>query len=315
MSNLKNTDYCFLIPSYNRYDKLIELLKQINEYEGASTIIYNDASNDNRYENITSNFNNVKTINGEKNNGKLNYNNTVKLLFREAIYSEFKYFIFMADDMLLCKDFIPNIMNVSEEYNIVNLFSLSAGGWLCTAYIDGAFIASKSAIQMLYNIIPNKSRVDENKSTGVWESVTNHFCRTNTNNYKLVSLNYTLMQHKGNDDSKLHPKLRLRRPITALNFYDDFYGNQIIPISESTLGYKPNGDKKKSSDAIPNGNVEAVPIAPTKKEPQSKPINNSQITSKPKKLYKPENQNTISKIPNDIALGKLRKSNLKFGKR
>jgi len=315
MPKLKNTDYCFLIPSYNRYDKLVELLTQINQYEGASTIIYNDASSDDRYKNISSEFNRVKVIHGEKNNGKANYNNTVKLLFREAMYSEFKYFIFMADDMLLCKDFISNIVDISDEYKIVNLFSLSAGGWLCTSYIDGAFLASKSSLSEMYNILPNKSRTDENKSTGVWESVTNHFCRNNTKDYRLVSLNYTLMQHKGNDDSKLHPKLRLKRPITALNFYDDFYGNQIIPISQSIIGYNPNG-QKKNSDVTSNGNIttnsEKI-VNPTSNPKPKKPVINSEITSKPEKLYNP--QKPIGKIPNDMAIGKIRKKTLKFGRR
>lgn len=73
--------------------------------------------------------------------------------------------------------------------------------------------------------------------------------------------------------------------------------------------------KKKSSEDTSNGNSDVIPIENFKKPIDSKPVNNSQITSKPVKLHKPEKQNTISRIPNDITLGKLRKGNLRFGKR
>jgi hypothetical protein len=77
--------------------------------------------------------------------------------------------------------------------------------------------------------------------------------------------------------------------------------------------------KKKNSDATPNGNsynkTSNTEIKLPEKGPESKPINNSQITSRPVKLHTPEKQPSISRVTNDITLGKLRKGNLRFGKR
>ena len=213
-------------------------------------------------------------------------------------------------------------LKLSDEFKVVNLFSLSAGAWNCSSYIDGAFLASKSALIQMVNMLPKKSRDMENKSTGVWENVTGYFCRHNTKNYKLISLNYTLMQHDGNDDSKLHPKLRLKIPITALNFYDNFYGNQIIPISQSILGYTQNGIKKKSSGDTLSGNKitnDEPKIQETPKPTQivintpiatEKPNLKKEIT--PEKMQKPK---TINKTHSELFMGKAMKKRLRFGKK
>jgi hypothetical protein len=233
MNNIKNNDICFLIPSYNRYDKLINLLNQIFKYEGVNVIVYNDKSDDDRYKKLDYQYTNLKVLHGLENNGKVKFNYTIKSLINEAKLSDFEYFIFIADDMVLCKNFLPNTIPLLNRYDIVNLFSLSSGGWGCTSYIDGVFTISKSAIELIYDIIPTKLKNIENKSTGVWETVTRYFCSENTSNYRLTSLNYALVQHDGNFDSKLHPKFRLKIPIIASNFYDNYYGNEITLISYS----------------------------------------------------------------------------------
>jgi hypothetical protein len=311
-----NYKMCFLIPSYNRYDKLSRLLTQINNETTAKVIIYNDASTDNRYLDIEKQFMNVKVIHGSKNNGKANYQQTMSTLFTEANNSDSDYFILIADDFILCKSFQNIIKPYLNEYYITNVFSLRPEGWGRLGWVDGAFSASKGGLSLIHSILPKTLKNVENKSTGVWKKVTDYFTTVNKTNYKLIALNYSLTQHDGNDDSKLHPIHRLKTPIVAHNFYDDYYGDEIKVTGES----KYNGDiKKKSSDATPNGNsynkTSNTEIKLPEKGPESKPINNSQTTSKPVKLHKPEQKNTISRIPNDIALGKLRKSNLRFGKR
>jgi hypothetical protein len=336
MLKLKTTDICFLIPSYNRYEKLSNLLIQINEYTGVGSIIYNDASTIGGYDNIEKIYENTKVIHGDVNNGRANFDKTIKTLFNEAIKSNYEYFIFIADDMILCDNFIEHTKEFFDKNLIVNLFSLSDSGWNCSSYIDGVFTISKSGLEFMYNFLPKKSRNVNAKSTGVWQTVTTLFCARDTKDYRLACLNYSLVQHDGNEDSKLHLEFRKLRPIIAYNFYNDFYGDTIKIISYS----KSATNKKKSSDVISNGdvynktpnteiepsnteiepsNTEIEPsnteIEPSKRQPESKPVNNSQITSRPVKLHKPEKQNTISRIPNDIALGKLRKSNLRFGKR
>ena len=247
MENIENSDICFLIPSFNRYEKLCNLLTQISGYTGVNTIIYNDASTIGNYANIETLYTNTKVIKGENNNGRAKFDLTIKTLFKEGMKTDFKYFILIADDMGLCDDFVHHLKPLLDEKTIVNLFSLSDGGWTCTAYIDGVFSISKMGLEIVYNLLPNKSRDENQKSTGVWSSVTTKFCRQKTYGYRLACLNYTLVQHYGNEDSKLHFNFRKLRPIVAHNFYNDFYGNEIKIVSYSGL---PTKVKKKTYQMV-----------------------------------------------------------------
>lgn len=307
-----NYKMCFLIPSYNRYDKLSKLLTQINTETNAKVIIYNDASTDNRYLDIEKQFMNVKVIHGPKNNGKANYQQTMSTLFTEANNSDSDYFILIADDFILCKSFQNIIKPYLNEYYITNVFSLRPEGWGRLGWVDGAFSASKGGLSLIHSILPKTLKDVEGKSTGVWKKVTDYFTTVNKTNYKLITLNYSLTQHDGNYDSKLHPIHRLKTPIVAHNFYNDYYGDEIKIIGES----KYNGDiKKKSSDVTSNGNSEVVTETSTSAKKNNGPVINSPISTSKPNLHKAEKQNTISRIPNDITLGKLRKGNLRFGKR
>jgi hypothetical protein len=312
--NINNNEICLLIPSYNRYDKLLETLTNINEYDELNVIVYNDGSNDDRYYNIESNFKNVKVYHNSKNNGKIGYNDTVKFLLNKAIESKFNWFIYYADDMLLCKNFTTHVKRLFNDKQIVNIFSLSSGGWGVSGYIDGFFTTSKNGIKTMYNLIPHKLKDVENKSTGVWSSVTKKFSTTHDKlgGIKLCCLNYTLCQHYGNDDSKLHPKHRLKTPIVAHNFYDDFYGEEIKIISTSGTVSEPNNFiKKKRPDGTSNGN--AVEVKKTE-PPKTIVINNKKaILPNAEKLHKPNNP--ISKIGDDALLAKIRRRNTGFGGR
>jgi hypothetical protein len=326
--NINNNEICLLIPSYNRYDKLVETLTNINEYDGLNVIVYNDGSNDDRYYNIESNFKNVKVYHNSKNNGKIGYNDTVKFLLNKAIESKFNWFIYYADDMLLCKNFTTHVKKLFNDKQIVNIFSLSSGGWGVSGYIDGFFTTSKNGIKTMYNLIPNKLKDVENKSTGVWSSVTKKFSATHDElgGIKLCCLNYTLCQHYGNDDSKLHPKHRLKNPIVSHNFYDDFYGEEIkiISISSPTNTVKINNviNKKKSSEGTSSGNkitndepkIQEIP------KPKQVIINTPISIQKPniKKEGAPEKmreQKTINKTHNTLFMGKAMKKNLRFGRK
>jgi hypothetical protein len=310
MNNINNSEICFLIPSYNRFNKLKNLLNQISESEGVGVIIYNDASNEDGYYSLGDTYENYKILHGTSNNGRNKFNETIKLLFREASLSNYNYFILIADDMVLCDNFIENVSPFLNQYDIVNIFSLSSSAWRCSAYIDGAFTISKSGINFMYNLIPKISRDSYGKSTGVWQTVTGIFCGKNTESYRLACLNYSLIQHDGNEDSKLHPKFREKIPIVAQNYYNDFYGNKIEIISKSEYG-KIGNNKKKSSDGTSNGNaVEVKKPEP----PKTIVINNKKaILPNAEKLHKPNNP--ISKIGDDALLAKIRRRNTGFGGR
>jgi len=324
--NINNSEICLLIPSYNRYDKLVETLTNINEYDGLNVIVYNDGSDDNRYQMIENQFKNVKVINNTKNNGKVGYNDTVKSLLDAALESNFNWFIYYADDMLLCKNFTEHIKPLFNNKEIVNIFSLHSGAWGCSAYIDGFFTMSRESLSILKNFVPNKLRDVENKSTGVWSSVTKEFSllRNRLSGCKLVCLNYSLCQHYGNDDSKLHPKFRLRTPIIAYNFYDDFYGEQIKKISFSGVvseiaqkkkeNFTSNGNKSKNNikDEITESLTPIVQNQAVIKSPIE--FDKSKLDSIKKGLETPK-QSRISKIGDDVFVAKSRKRNLRLGGR
>jgi UDP-N-acetylglucosamine 2-epimerase (non-hydrolysing) len=322
---INDNEICILIPSYNRYDKLVETLTNINEYDGLNVIVYNDGSNDERYKSIETQFKNVKVVHNSKNNGKIGYNDTARALLNEALSTDFKWFIYYADDMLLCKDFTKHIKPLFSEKNIVNIFSLHSHGWGCSAYIDGFFTMSKESVRMVHRLIPGRLKDVENKSTGVWSSVTKEFSlmRTKLSGFKLSCLNYSLCQHYGNDDSKLHPKFRLKTPIVAHNFYDDFYGQEIKIISTSGTVSEPNNFiKKKSSEDTSSGNKVVNEEAKVQEQPKPTKaiINTPIVTEKPKikkqetpeKMQKPK---TINKTHGELFMGKAYKKKLRFGKK
>ena len=306
-----NVDLCFLIPSYNRYDKLVNLLNQINSYPNTKVIIFNDASTDDRYMNIENTFRNVKVIHNVVNNGKDGYNNTIKTLFSEAEKTNNTYFALLADDFVLCQSFVKNLSQFLNESDIVNIFSIRNEGWGRPGWIDGAFACSKGGISLIKSLIPNMIKTSEGKSTGIWKNITNYFATSNKTKYRLTTLNYSLCQHDGNEDSKLHPKHRLKVPIVAHNFYDDFMGKPIEIISESvvTKGFI----KKKSSGGIPNGNPTNEPTIVETPKPTAPVINPKAILPNTPKLHVPEQR--ISKIHDEIFLNKLRKKKLGFGGR
>jgi hypothetical protein len=313
----------FLIPTYNRYDKLSNLLTQINNETTANSIIYNDASTDDKYLNIENEFTNIKVIHGSQNNGKLNYQKTILTLFNEAKKSDSDYFILIADDFILCKSFEEHLKPFLNEHYITNIFSLRPEGWGKPGWVDGAFSASINGLNLIENIIPKTLKDVEGRSTGVWKRITDYFSTTNKSKYKLITLNYSLTQHDGNDDSKLHPIHRLKTPITAENFYNYHYGNKITIIGESNFIDK---GKKKSSEDTSNGNKSKNNIKDKVSEPFIPPVQKTPTLNSPiefdkskldniKKGLETPKQSRITKINDDVFMAKSRKRNLKLGGR
>jgi hypothetical protein len=315
--------FTFIIPSYNRFDKLVHLLNQIKTYDNVSTIVFDDASTDERYGSLLSMFDNLTIIHNHKNNGKGLYNNTVISLLNRAESTKFDYIVMLADDFILCDNFIPLLSGIVNEYDIINIFSIYEANWTFRGWIDGAFACSKNAIPMIKSNIKPIINSNSGTSTGVWKAVTTFFWKNTTSTYKLVTLNYSLTQHDGNDDSKLHPIHRLKTPITAHNFYNDFYGNEIKIIGDSTMkkpvqkkNVIPNGKRK---DPKPNNDNSVV--EPYVEPKPTQPIINSPIEfdktklDNIKKALSSPNQSRISKIDNDVFMAKSRKRNLRLGGR
>ena len=320
----KNSKFTFIIPSYNRYDKLTNLLNQIKSYDNTSVIVFNDASIDKRYEALPSIFDNLTIINNPNNNGKKLYSNTVISLLNSAENTDFDYVVMLADDFILCDNFIELLSGIVNEYDIINIFSIHESNWTYRGWIDGAFACSKNAMSIIKNKIKPTISGNNGMSTGVWKAVTTSFWKDSSSKYKLVTLNYSLTQHDGNDDSKLHPAHRLKTPIVAHNFYNDFYGDKIKIIGDSTI--KQTVQKKKyisSGKSIATRNISKT--GDTEKTPVELKPNQSVINSpiefdktrlnSIKKSLNQQNQSRINKINDDVFLAKTRKRNLRLGGR
>ena len=304
-------NYTFLIPSYNRYEKLTNLINQIKNIDDYLVIVLNDGSTDNRYEELGNKYSNVKTITNSTNNGKFKFNLTIKSLLSEAINNDGDYFILLADDLILCDDFTKILDNFVSQNLIINVLSLNDTMWNIPGWIDGAFVSSKGGLKTIINLIPATLKTSEGKSTGIWSTVTRAFTR-NPGGYTIKNLNYSLTQHNGNDDSKLHPRFRQKQPIVVYNFYNDFKDKPIELLSKGNSN--PVSLKKKSSGGTSNGNIKNEPKPNNPEKPKTIIINpNRAIIPNSEKLYKPNNP--ISKIGDDALLAKIRRRNSGFGGR
>lgn len=325
----KDLKFTFIIPSYNRYDKLTNLLDQISKYDNTSVIVFNDASNDVRYKSLGNTYNNLTIIHNTKNNGKELYLNTVNTLINNVEKTDTDYVIMLADDFIICNNFTNILTNIVNEYSIINIFSIHQTNWGFHGWIDGAFVCSKSGLSVIKNNLTTTKVGGKGMSTGVWRGITQYFNKNTTNGYKLITLNYSLTQHDGNEDSKLHPEHRLKTPITAKNYYNDFYGQKIIQIGDSTMTpviKKKNSGDISGSKVKPKENVKPTkpiinsPVTTEKVKP-TKPTINSPITTEkanlkkeepPKNMQKPKG---INKIHSDVFMGKSMKKKLRFGKK
>lgn len=161
INNIKsnNEKIYFLIPSYNRINKLTNLLTQIENETNFGVILYNDGSTDDGYDKLELIYKNVKVINNQKNNSKIKYNETLKSLFNEALNTDGNYFILIPDDFILCKSFQDVIKPYLNNVNITNVFSIRNEGWGNPGWVDGALSTDKGGLELLKLLIDRKSVV------------------------------------------------------------------------------------------------------------------------------------------------------------
>jgi hypothetical protein len=214
-------DYVYLITTYNRYDSLKNLLTNILKLNHTKKIIVvDDCSTDDRYQNIINFHEDVLYYKTEQNNGKVNYWKTVNLLYQKAKEVNFKYGITLPDDVEL----IENFELILEKYKgekIIRLFTqISAGknNWGYEHWVDCAFISDYSFFNKLNFTIDEIIIKDDYKiSSGVGKQIT---VRLNNLNYKVLDIG-SIVNHLGNNDSQMHPKLRLEEPLTGKEFSGD----------------------------------------------------------------------------------------------
>ncbi|MFW6243203.1 MAG: glycosyltransferase family 2 protein, partial [bacterium] len=101
-----------ILPSYNRYNKLIKILEQLYTQKTKYTflpIVINDGSNDIKYDQIPNKFNNIKYIKNERNYGLKHYWKTFNKLLNEVKQCNADCIIQIDDDFILCDNFIDRL--------------------------------------------------------------------------------------------------------------------------------------------------------------------------------------------------------------
>jgi glycosyltransferase involved in cell wall biosynthesis len=215
--------YAFLITSYNRYDMLTNMLNEIDNQIGLEniiTVVVDDCSTDERYNNLKRLYRDIIVVKTDKNNG-VNYNyktfNTGLDIIKEF---KFEQLIYSDDDMELSPRLFEELdKNTGEHF--VRLFVESPYGkmnWGYIEWVDGAYCVPYSfltKINFKIDDIPQSRFLHKDISTGVMQQIT---IKLNKYNYKAKHLGFSLCEHLGNVEGKLQPEHRLNNPIVAYNF-------------------------------------------------------------------------------------------------
>jgi hypothetical protein len=214
-------DIIVIIPSYDRYDMLVNLLTKlsnsIGEYK-VKIIVNNDGSKDKRYYNLKTLFNDVIFLNEKINNGKYGYWITITNLLTEAKKYDFKYLFTIDDDFDICDNFFKLLVKEHEESKKLDdkIVCTSYGTtlkdmrWGVDNWFDGGAILDKSFIELIEFKIEKTKRVNKNRGSGVWKQVS---IKLNNFGFKVHKPDYNAITHLGHTDSKMHPQYRKINPL------------------------------------------------------------------------------------------------------
>jgi len=318
-------DIVFLIPTYNRYNMLVSIIKEIETQcvnKKYKIIIFDDNSTDIHYSNLTNNHQNLKYYKSETNNGKVNFYKNIDYLFNEVLQIESKTYIFLADDLQLSKHFVTHIENLMliEGVEIINYHinqSELYTNWGYGSWVDGAFAMSNNIVKTLKNFKfkPNKSKQGGSR---IWTSFTSELSKEKC---KVYFTNIPLVKHLGHTTSVMHTEHRKTTPLHTNGFIDDLIKHDLKLLEPLGDNIQKNV-KKKSSEGTSSGNkiTNDEPKIQETPQPTQVVINTPIATEKPnlKKEVTPEKMQkpkTINKTHGELFMGKAMKKKLRFGKK
>ena len=227
-----------LIPTYDRPEMLLRLLKQINSYSHKYTIAVicvNDGSKKNYkgVENyLQSQFKEHHYSKIKENQTKLGFWKIVNLLFNNAKKIQFDYIFQISDDLTLCIAFFDKAISIYENINndkkiCLNLLSLNemqlqpawsgmrkninAGEVYLSNWVDNAFVATSKFMDILDYYIFETKNTHNQISSGVGKQVTQRILKQG---YRIYMVKDSLLGH-GTHDSVMHTEHRKKRPLTT----------------------------------------------------------------------------------------------------
>jgi hypothetical protein len=343
-------DILFCITSYNRYDNVETLIKDLLIQDTKYTyqiLLINDGSNDNRYGNFINYSEKLTYIYNEKNGGKNGYYKTVNKLWSLIPNYDCKYIIQSDDDFIICDNFInrltdyflnersnnPKILALSPHLYSFNKYSDKEQSWTDTNGVDGIAIITHDVIKNLNYELTSPGNVSKpGNSVGTWQQISKSIRNLGGITKRT---NYSLVYHNNTGGSVLHGDFRKHKMIFTQKFIGklpqniiDFDKNYAVKVDTNK---KKNSEdissgnkvvKKKSSEGTSSGNkvVKEEPKIQETPKPTKPVINTPIATEKPKinkqeipeKMQKPK---TINKTHGDLFMGKAMKKKLRFGKK
>lgn len=209
------------ITSYNREQKLINLLNQLD----CDTIVWDDCSEFNvpycyKWDNQK------KFFCFEENHGKYLAWKKFKSIFYKLRARNYKYFIFLPDDVVLCDDFVNKAIELWESIEDDKKISLSfsspertkhhnwtaydshkVGNVIKTQWNDLMFICEKDFLDKvkIQPIDMERWQEDPTISSGVGRQISLQFHREG---YSMYNVSEEIVTHIGNNDSKMNPEIR-----------------------------------------------------------------------------------------------------------
>jgi len=227
-------DAIIVISSYNRYDSLFKLIDQLYSQDSTykiNILVYNDGSSDPNYCNLQNIFPDIRYISSDINNGKRNYWKTITTLFTEASKYITHAIIQIDDDFFLCNDFINNLMDeffrckMVDNKNVAIYYHKTTSlvkSWGINNWVDGGVLFDSDFLKTINYSIDEISETrwesDSNISSGVWQQISE---KIEFSGLFTSKLDYSLVMHNGNDDSKMNSGQRTNKPLNTINFKND----------------------------------------------------------------------------------------------
>jgi hypothetical protein len=223
-------DYVIITPSYKRPEGMARIAAQLSEEAKTrrlkvTNIILDDGSPERQaYEDIKKSYGRglyqVRLLRNPVNLGREGFWITWTSLLEALKEYHFKFAIALADDLILCKDFLCRATRNFEflreqDGNCVcmNLMSLHPLNWGTARYEDGAFIATRKFFEVLtwkVREIPKDrflgSRTRENRSSGVHHQITRRIAKTQWRIAASTGVSYCMVDCGA--DSVMFPKSR-----------------------------------------------------------------------------------------------------------
>ena len=222
-------DYVYIIPTYERFDKVTRLIDDVFKTgDNILIILLNDGSTDDRYKSLVNYDKRLIYLKNEINNGKNGYWMTVNTLLNEMSKYKFRHGVMLGDDFQLANDYKEKLEKYIDNVNIIRLFTqfgVNETNWGLKNWVDGIFCAPYEFFNKLnFELFPIKRR-SSMTSSGVGQQMSERLTKLG-----YVVKNYgSLVHHIGNEDSKMHPTIRKSQPLIT-NFVGDSNLEKIFSI-------------------------------------------------------------------------------------